>query len=474
MSKAETITAVETTAAGEAPVTQEQEQEQPPEKRSFSLQGFAFLVMVRVLTRVLGLFARRNFTYSRNVEGSGEHPAKGDGVYLCYKIFYRALAKAEQGCGIEEHFARQPRRAVRPGEDVQISARATLSFMGDLLPTRDVTLANTAHALDDVEGFYSNANLVCANLEAPIVATRPPWTLPPQNWLKPLCLNHNAQLTRWLLGCGIDLVSTANNHALDQGAEGVTQTLDFLDKLGCAHVGTARSAEEQKTPRVFDLGGMRVGFVSWTYSLNDKPVPEGKDFLANVLRLNLRDVDLEPLRQNVQATREAGADIVVALLHWGLEFEYYPNSTIINNAHRVIELGVDVIVGNHPHHPQPWEWYKGGLIFYALNDFLAWQREKSPESVLGILTRIEVCKGVDAQGHELSWVDGFELMPTFPFAVYEHGICTEFRMLDLGRLAREDFAPNLPGFLPRHARLACRLWHLAQTLRLTGEVCDEA
>jgi poly-gamma-glutamate synthesis protein (capsule biosynthesis protein) len=206
--------------------------------------------------------------------------------------------------------------------------------------------------------------------------------------------------------------------------------------------------------------------VAWTFSLSNKTMPPGQEYLVNVLRLNLRDVDLSPLRLEVEALRTAGADIVVALPHWGLEYEAYPNRALMDNAHRIIELGVDLIIGNHPHHAQPWERYQDRLIVYAQGDFCSYQRGLPTSTYLSSIARVELAKGIDAQGRKRAWIHDVQLKPVYPFAIYQKGRCADFRMLDLTRLAQENFSCALPGFTARHRRKARRLWTLAQTLRI--------
>ena len=139
------------------------------------------------------------------------------------------------------------------------------------------------------------------------------------------------------------------------GEEGLIETLEFLDSRGYPHVGTARSPEERDKVAMVEKGGVKVAFVSFTFGTNTSKIPEGKAHLVNSLRLNKPDEDLSPLATQIAAARAAGADFVVALLHWSLEFETYPATNIVAMGHRVAELGVDAIIGNHPHNVQPIE-----------------------------------------------------------------------------------------------------------------------
>jgi poly-gamma-glutamate synthesis protein (capsule biosynthesis protein) len=436
-------------------------------------------------------FVRERYARSWPIEGTMEHLGKGETLYWCFKRFCRPISRPEPGWGIEERFRPLAALPKDAGEGCPrfgapsvpngfaVHSLARLVCAGDILATRAPVEADTAHLLDDIAPFFSGADLVCANLESPVAPSRPAAGLPPQSLLKPLRLNHSADFIRALLPTPISLVSLANNHALDQGPSGLIETMDFLDSLGCAHVGCARTAAERDVFRVTEANGIRVAHIAWTFSLSNKPLPPERSYLVNYLRLNLLSVDLEPLRAQVRAARAAGADIVVAHLHWGLEFEGYPNHALITNAHRVIELGVDVIVGNHPHHVQPWEWHcyaaegaegvtalRTGLIIYAQGDFASFQRGAPTATYLGSLASIELAKGHDEAGHECAWVSGLGVMPVFPFAVYDGRRCKGFRLLDLARLARDGFDCGLAGYGAHHRRCARKLWELALRARL--------
>jgi poly-gamma-glutamate capsule biosynthesis protein CapA/YwtB (metallophosphatase superfamily) len=471
-----------------------------------------------------------------------EHLGKGETLYWCVKRFCRPISQPEPGWGIEQRFrplATAPDvaggaevadvdvAATAPDVDVAATAldvdvaatapdvagggfvarsSARVVCAGDILATSAVMQADTTHLLDDVAAFFSGADLVCANLESPVAPSRPAVAMP-QSLLKPLRLNHSADFVRSLLPTPISLVSLANNHALDQGPEGLVETMDFLDDIGCEHVGCARTDAERDQPHITDLNGIRVAHIAWTFSLSNKPLSPEHAYLVNYLRLNLSAVDLEPLRAQVRSARAAGAEIVIAHLHWGLEFEAYPNHALITNAHRIIELGVDVIVGNHPHHAQPWEWHsydvrddeggevaaggagavaaggdggvaggdggtrtvttRTGLIIYAQGDFASFQRGMPIATYLSALAGIELAKGRDAAGRKRAWVSGLQVMPLFPFELYDGRRCVEFRLLDLTRLARDGFSCELAGFGIHHRRRARKLWEAARRAKLS-------
>ncbi len=156
--------------------------------------------------------------------------------------------------------------------------------------------------------------------------------------------NAPRELAFALRKAGVDLVGTANAHSLDLGWEGITGTLDRLDAAGLAHMGTARSSTERSTPVVVDIKGIRIGFLDYTMSVDTSlPAEEQKDFAVNLL-------DVDTVQQDAGTARAWGADIVVAMLDYGDDYEQQPSAERISLSEKILDqAGVDVIIGCHPH-----------------------------------------------------------------------------------------------------------------------------
>ncbi|MGH3325008.1 MAG: CapA family protein, partial [Streptomyces sp.] len=153
---------------------------------------------------------------------------------------------------------------------------------------------------------------------------------------------------------GYESCSTASNHTLDAGVDGVRRTLAAMDKAGLKHVGSARSAKERTRPAVMTAGGAKVAQLAYTYGTNGIPVPDKKPWLVN---------PIEPKRiiADARAARRAGADIVVVSLHWGTEWQQAPDQQQISVAKQLTRSrsggrkDLDLIIGTHAHVPQPYE-----------------------------------------------------------------------------------------------------------------------
>lgn len=400
---------------------------------------------VKMACWLYGRRHRREFAASRPLEGNGPYMDEDEKYWWGYKYYCGPIETAEPGSGLEEFF-RDQNLDFKPRDGFVESSGMSLCAGGDLLAHSGLNPRTTSELWNEVRDFYFDGDLVYANLEAPIASSKPPMYLP-KSILEPGGMNNSAEMFDRITdgGRGINFFSTVNNHCLDQGEAGLRETLDFLDARGYPHVGTARSAEERDAVVMVERGGLKVAFVSYSFGLNWGKLPEGREYLANYVRLNKPDSDISLIARDVAAARAAGADFVVALLHWGLEFEAYPVRNQVEMGHRLLELGIDVIIGNHPHNVQPMERYgytdkttgerKEGLILYALGDLLSIHRTL-PNSRLGCLVRLRLSKG-RASGVESLRVSSLEVFPIFLYVRKRGKEVLDYRVLDFRRLAAE-------------------------------------
>ncbi len=165
-----------------------------------------------------------------------------------------------------------------------------------------------------------------------------------------------------LRDAGIGLVTLANNHIMDYGPEGLEQTLDALRLAGIRYVGAGRNRREAHAPLVMEIAGRRVAFLGRsavivsapTYATDDAP---GVAFLDE--------------EETVEAIRSARgiADLVVLLVHWGIEEYSYPTPSQRRLARRFVEAGADAVLGHHPHVLQGFELVGNAPVVYSLGNF---------------------------------------------------------------------------------------------------------
>lgn len=264
----------------------------------------------------------------------------------------------------------------------------TVAAVGDVLP--HAPILNSVR--DPLTGSYdfgsvfariapylTKADYTLANLETRLGGPQVGYSGYPM-------LNSPTELAFALKGAGVDLVATANNHSLDLGWDGITGTLDRLDTAGLAHVGTYRSMQERRTPFIADIRGIRVAFLNYTASLNGLiPPEEQKGYAVNTL-------DADVVAEDALAARSWGADVVIAILHYGDEYEREPSQEQLDISQEILSRGVDVIIGSHPHVVQPIAHivqYANKYVIYSLGNFVSAQRLRYRDSGLVAYVRIE-------------------------------------------------------------------------------------
>jgi len=177
---------------------------------------------------------------------------------------------------------------------------------------------------------------------------------------------------------GVDVVSTANNHARDQGSHGVEFTLEWLQQHQIAVAGTGSSAEAAHAGVVIERNGIKFGFLGYTYDQSNGNHTDTDDRVAVM--------DVTRMREDVGklATR---ADAIIVSMHAGVEYSPKSNGQQVEFARAAIDAGASVVVGHHPHVTQPWERYGQGVIFYSLGNlvFDQFQRVETQRGALADL-----------------------------------------------------------------------------------------
>jgi poly-gamma-glutamate synthesis protein (capsule biosynthesis protein) len=169
---------------------------------------------------------------------------------------------------------------------------------------------------------------------------------------------------------GYESCSSASNHTMDDGVEGVRRTITAMDEAGLKHAGSARSARQQPVPALMKAGGAKVAQLAYTYGTNGIAVPEKKKWAVNL-------IDPQRIIADARAARRAGADIVVTSLHWGTEWQEAPDQQQKTLAKQLTgsrsngRKDVDLIIGTHAHVPQAYEKVNGTWVVYGMGDQLA-------------------------------------------------------------------------------------------------------
>jgi poly-gamma-glutamate synthesis protein (capsule biosynthesis protein) len=240
-----------------------------------------------------------------------------------------------------------------------------------------------AAMLAGIKPIIEQADLAICHLETPIAPAGGPFKGYPQFSVPP-------ELATALAGIGYDTCSTASNHTLDQGAAGVKTTLDTLDAAGLKHTGSARSASEAATPNILDVHGVKVAQLSYTFGFNQgTSAPSGSPWIANV-------IDPAKILAAARAARKAGAEVVIASLHWGIEDHAEPTADQIRVAKQLLaDPAIDLIVGHHAHIVQPFEQINGKWVAYGLGNQIARHDEPRGTTEEGVIARFRFVRTPD-------------------------------------------------------------------------------
>ena len=214
---------------------------------------------------------------------------------------------------------------------------------------------------------FKDKTVAVGNLETTLTGKQPYTGYP--------MFNSPEHLATDLKELGFDIMTTANNHALDRGYSGIVSTLDYLDNAGIAHTGTSRSKEEQDTILFKDLNGIKTAFLAFTYGTNGNAIPSGKEYCINI-------IDKDSIKQKIDKAKEEGAEAIVVSMHWGVEYQTKPNEEQKDLAEFLIKNDVNVILGCHPHVLEPLELKKvtmddgtekEALVIYSMGNFFSAQ-----------------------------------------------------------------------------------------------------
>lgn len=171
-----------------------------------------------------------------------------------------------------------------------------------------------------------------------------------------------------MLDAGFNMISLASNHSFDKRETGVLNTLNyFKSKNNIMYNGIADSAASQTNYQIAEKNGITYALLSYTYGTNGITVPSDKPYLVSVYSNELAKKDIAALRDKV--------DVLIVAMHWGVEYQLEPTETQKEQAKFLADLGVDIIIGNHPHCLQPIEWIDDTLVIYSLGNFISNQIE---------------------------------------------------------------------------------------------------
>ena len=245
-----------------------------------------------------------------------------------------------------------------------------------------------SYVFDDINHYIKNSNITVANLETTFAGEDKGYSNYPR-FNTPDALAYN------LKKLGVDVISTAGNHSLDYGFDGLSRTIDILNSADISHVGTYKTQEERDTIVFKYVKGIKIAFINYAYGTNGITLPSDKAFCINL-------IDKDLIKKDIENAKSQNADMIVASVHWGTEYSTIPNDTQNELADFLFQNGVNIILGTHPHVLQKMEkrtvtledgTTQDGFIIYSLGNFISDQNAKNTRT--SIILDLKITKHAD-------------------------------------------------------------------------------
>lgn len=312
-----------------------------------------------------------------------------------------------------EEKANEENKTNNNSEETPTDTTFTLTAIGDIMchNTQYLDAYNDetgeydfSYVFDDISLYTKTADICIGNLETTFAGEDVGYSSYPT-------FNTPDSLAYELKDIGVDVLSTAGNHALDKGFNGLSRTIDVLNDADISHLGTYKSKEEQDKTLIKYVKGIKIAFVNFTYGTNGIPIPSDKPYCVNLIDENL-------MKEQIDRAKEEEPDIIIACMHWGTEYKTTPNSTQEQLADFLFKNGVDIILGTHPHVLEPMEKRtvtlddgstKDGFVIYSLGNFIADQNAEYTRD--SIILNIDITKHTDGK----ITIDNYEYVPIYMY-----------------------------------------------------------
>ena len=307
----------------------------------------------------------------------------------------------------------------------------TLSAIGDIMChntqyndayNEDTNSYDFSYVFEDISLYTKTADICVGNLETTFAGEDVGYSSYPT-------FNTPDSLAYELKDIGVDVLSTAGNHALDKGFDGLSRTIDVLNDADIAHLGTYQTAEEQNKPLIKYVKGIKLAFVNFTYGTNGIPIPSDKQFCVNLIDENF-------IKSQIEIAKNESPDIIVACMHWGDEYKISQNPSQEELADFLFQNGVDIILGTHPHVLEPMEKRtvtledgstKDGFVIYSLGNFIADQNAEYTRN--SIILNLDITKHVDGS---IS-IDNYEYVPIYMYKDTKNKSKQKMKLIDINK-----------------------------------------
>lgn len=185
-----------------------------------------------------------------------------------------------------------------------------------------------------------------------------------------------------LVDIGFNLVSLANNHSMDKGERGILYSVNFWKKQNIVFSGQASSYEERNNIVIYEVNKIKYAFIAYTDGTNGIIIPKDKEYLINVYSNEKAKKDIDSIKDK--------ADVIIVSMHWGEEYSHTPTLTQKEEAKYLSSLGVNLIIGSHPHVIQPIDYIDNTLVIYSLGNFISSQRTLGLNKIIGLMVGVDI------------------------------------------------------------------------------------
>ena len=185
-----------------------------------------------------------------------------------------------------------------------------------------------------------------------------------------------------MVDLGFNLVSLVNNHSLDKNEEGILNSNEYWKTKDVITAGTYSSWNERNDIKKKKKNGIKYAFLAYTTTTNGLSVPKGKEYLVNVYSDDKAKEDIDKIKDKV--------DVIIVSMHWGEEYVFEPTENQKEIAQYLSSLGVNLIIGSHPHVIEPVGYVNDTLVIYSLGNFLSGQRPMGIDKMIGLMVGMDI------------------------------------------------------------------------------------
>ena len=361
-------------------------------------------------------------------------------IYWNYKSG-RPILNPEKGSALQDYFVEKrelTNQSLLPN-GFRRKASLRISAVGDLIRSKFMA-ASAGKFYQKVAEHIFNADISFGNLESPLNSPK---------IIKGNATIHSTRAQFDALKGHYEqqytIFNTANNHILDHGVRGLDYIHERLESEGFLYVGTNQTCSRSRKALIITVNSIKVGIVAATYSVNNQPFPDGKEYLVNLVPFHRfkGTVNLSLLKEQISFCRANGCDFVLVSLHWGFEFEFFPRQDQVDIAHQLVEYGADAIISHHAHNIQSYEFYQTtrdttriAPIFYGLGNLSSvWS---APYHTLSLVINLIVSKG-HINGTPKTLVERVNVTPVVQTLIQDD-IITFLQLERLTKLKKESGA----------------------------------